>query len=264
MRSITIGLFAVSLIVGSPWRSAFAEDWTASGDAEATALRAKQLVASGASADGLSIAQRVIDQNDSVPAWVRQVALEAALKASAQMKDLDREARYALLLHAITTASYPEDKRRYVRPAWLDAICDRYDQKNGVGRCALLSLKLTGQPTLKDRASSKHVRSLKDEDVAHAHRDYLPLIHDCVSVAAKADPDRFDNGSVDVSWGIDTNGRAVDVEIAPRRMREAAGGCIEERLSWFRYPKSDSPELRSVSISFELTSVIRTELVSVP
>src|SRR5262249_12730244 len=146
----------------------------------------------------------VINVNDAVPAWVRQLALDAALRASAAMKDLDGEARFGLLLNAMSAASFPEEKRRYVRPAWLDAICDRYEQKNGAGGCALLSLKLTGQPTLKDRASMKHLKALRDEDVARAHKDYVPLIHDCVSVAAKADPESFDNGSVDVSWGIDT------------------------------------------------------------
>jgi hypothetical protein len=265
MRSVMAWLAACSLIASVLPKTAWAGEHESNPEAEALAMKSRQLAASGASEEAITIAERVIKAGDDVPAWIRQIALDSALKASVATHDLEGQARYALLLNWMANHSLPEDQRRYARQPWVDTICERYDRKNGAGSCALLALKVTGEVSLHDRSLGRKVRTLQDNDVERAHQDFLPLVRDCLATATHADPERFEGeAGVDVSWGIDRNGRAVEVEVSPRRMREALGGCISERLSWFRYPKSDSQEMKFVSLSFELTTVVHTELVSTP
>ncbi len=232
MRRITFAIAVSTAIACLDARPLFAQESESSESAESLAAKTKELLAS--------------------------------LRAAAAVNDIEGAARYALLLNAMTNAQLPKEKRRYVRAPYVEAACDRYDRKNGFGSCAVLALKTTGEATLVDRSAGKPQKILSDAEVARTNREAVPLLQDCIQTAVKEDPDRFDTGSVELSWGIDRNGRVIEIEVGPRRMKAAVGDCIEERLSWFRYPQSESQELKFVSLSFELTAVVHTELVSTP
>lgn len=259
LRSIALAL-TLAALPGPAWAGTAAD----TAGAEGAARKARSLLAAGSAAEARAIADQVIDAGEAVPAKTRKGALDVAYRASVALKDLDGEARYALLSSALLSASEPAARRRYQRPAWVDAVCGRYEKKHGAGTCALLALKLTGEPNLPDHSGAKVAQVVADADVERANQDYLPLVADCVGSAAHADPDLFESGTIRVSWAIDPDGRAIDAEISPRRFRDALRPCVEERLSWFRYPRSRSKELKAVSISYELSTVWKSELVSTP
>jgi hypothetical protein len=236
----------------------------ASGSADPALDEASALLGHGRVLEAATLLRRVLGSLDDPELKKRAITVaDAGLRAAT---DIEVEARFQILKAAIMSSHLSVEQRRYVRSAALVSTCARYDKANGNGSCALLALRLTGEPmNLRDASGTFTGRTLTDLEIERANADYLPLLKAClVDASQDASPELFESGTVTIEWSIDPSGRAADTEITPRRFRGLVGACMEERLSWIRYPRSSSKERKSVSISYELSTVERRQLVSLP
>jgi hypothetical protein len=223
------------------------------------AVKARLLAWSGETEAALEAAGKLLDA-EHVPAFARKRALEAGHRASVVTKDLDGETRYLLLLNALqqdaATPPVSPEVRRYARTQLLESACVRFDRSHGAGSCARLARDVTGNYSFHDHSRGRPKRSLSAQDLEQAQAQYLPLLVECIDGAARAassDDPLFEDASLTIGWVVDARGLAIEPEISPHRYQAVLGGCVEERLGWFRYPRSiDTAERQSVSMPYDL------------
>jgi hypothetical protein len=222
----------------------------------ASAIKARLLAWSGEIDPARELARPLIDPTQ--PAFVRQRAIEAMHRAAVVEKDLDEETRYALQLNQIKQAKLSPEARRYARTPMLETTCARFERKNGAGSCAQLALEATGEYNFHDHSRGRPKRSLSSSDVEDSQAQYLPLLRECIASAAKLEEsgDVFEDANLTIGWVVDGQGRASGVEISPHRYDDLIGRCVNERVAWFRYPRTLDGERRSVSVPYELKSTI--------
>jgi hypothetical protein len=188
--------------------------------------------------------------------------LEAAFKAS---KDVDEQVRLGLLENAYANLDVAKEQRIYIRRPLLTTACAKYEQVNGTGTCNLRALRMFGEPAgLLNMAGAKVSTTLSEGVIAKAQAPVLPLIRECLVAIAAEYSDLFENATVTIEWGIDQNGQAVEANVEPTRFRKLIGGCVNERLSWLRYPRYTSVERKAVHLDYDLTAIDRYKLVQMP
>ncbi len=219
------------------------------------AIRALLSVRSGELEDGVKLAQAIVASEKSGRS-ARSIALEALWAAAEAQKDLEAAVTAALALNALINEHKTDEQRRYARVSGLDALCTRYDAKSGNGACARLEKKTTGRFTFTDHSRGSTRRELSDADLSRVHAQLLPALEDCVLSAAKRAPDAFVNSDVEIAWAIQPKGNASDLEVTPKRIRADVEGCVTERLSWARYPRSRSQERKAVRVPYHLEEQI--------
>jgi hypothetical protein len=223
----------------------------------ATAIKARLLSWSGEIETARELARPLLDPKQQ-PAFVRQRAIEAMHRAAVVEKDLEEETRYALELNQLKQAKLTPEARRYARTPMVETTCARFERKHGPGSCALLAFEATGEYSFHDHSRGRPKRSLSPSDVEDSQAQYLPLLRECIASAAKLEEsgDVFEDANLTIAWVVDGQGRASGVEISPHRYDDLIGPCVNERVSWFRYPRTLDGERRSVSVPYELKSTI--------
>ncbi len=210
---------------------------------EALALRALVLVRSAKPDDGLRAAERVVAKS-SAPKRAAIIAHEAKTWALMDRGDAEGAAGSAIMFNHLRS---PEQ-----RSPLLDRACHLYDKANGDGSCARLEIKLTGDVTFTDFSLGKRKSELTDADIERVHAEALPALEDCVLSAARRDPEFFRGVDVQLSWTIDAEGRATDVEMSPNRNKKDIMPCAGPRIAKLRYPKVFSKERKNVTIPYHL------------
>lgn len=218
----------------------------------ARAVRAKVLASSGEPARALEAARSLTAADQ--PAFVRRMALEAAVRAAAAQNDLQQEVRFALQLDALLFAAHPAEDRRFMRSDRVRRACKKLEATEGAGRCAGLAKELTGEYSFEDPWRQRPKATVSAADIDQAQEPYLPLIGACIEAAVRARPDdaMFQDAEVKISWAVTSAGRTTEIEIAPRRYEKVFGACVRERVAWFRYPRGKDGSVQSVSIPYEL------------
>ncbi len=210
---------------------------------EALALRALVMVRSDKAEDGLRAVDRVL----SKPNPSKYAALAAYEARTVALLDRGDNAGAATAAIAFNGLANPG-----ARSPLLDRACYRYDQEKGAGQCARLEIRVTGQVTFTDYSLAKRKRELTDEDIERVHAQALPALEACVLAAAKKEPEFYRNVDIQISWVIDPEGRAVDIELVPKRNKPDIMPCAQERLMRVRYPKVFSRERKNVTIPYHL------------
>lgn len=223
--------------------------------AYAGAVKAKVLAWSGESDRALQLAAQWFAPER--PPFVREIALEAAVRVAQAKGDLEGEVRFALQLNAVRARNLPPAERRYFRTPALDRICSRWEAKVGAGRCATVAKQLTGEYSFRDWSKLPPKPTLSVQDLELAQAQYLPAIKGCVEDAVKANQETtlFENASINISFTITSLGTTREVEISPRRYDTHLGGCVRERVASFRYPRARDGGVRTVSIPYQLDLV---------
>ena len=209
---------------------------------EALALRALVLVRSEKAEDGLRAAERVVSKKPSKYAAI--LAHEARAWALMERGDVDDAARAAI--------QYSSLRNPGGRTPILDRACNLYDKEKGDGQCTRLEIKLTGDATFTDFSTGRRKQELTDEDIERVHAQALPALEDCVLSAAKREPEFYRSVEIEVSWSIDSEGRAVDIDLAPSRNKKDILPCAQARILRLRYPKVVSRERKNVVIPYRL------------
>jgi hypothetical protein len=217
----------------------------------AQAVRALVSVRSGAREEGLEEA-RAIAASKKGSRTARMLALEASYGGLIAASDVDGAARAMLELNALRFEALPDPRRRYMRARGVDLICAKYEEAHGAGSCTRLEKEVTGRWSFTDFSQGKVRRELTSDDLDRAHRQFLPVIEDCVRTSAQANRDIFQGSDLQISWSIQPKGNVSDVDITPKRYREEIGPCVEERIAWFRYPRYTSPERKTVTVPYHL------------
>jgi hypothetical protein len=209
---------------------------------EALALRALVLVRSQKPDDGLRAAERVVKQKLSK--YAALVVHEARAYALLEKGDLENGVRAAL--------EYSHLRNPGGRTPILDRACALFDKENGEGKCTRLEIKMNGEPTFTDFSTGKRKSELSQDDIDKVHSQALPALEDCVLSAARKEPEFYRNVDIELSWVIDAEGRAQDVEVVPNRNKKDIMPCAQSRLSRLRYPKVYSRERKNVTIPYHL------------
>jgi hypothetical protein len=210
---------------------------------EALALRALVLVRSQKPDDGLRAAERAASKRN-LSRFAALVVHEARAYAFLEKGEVENGVHAAI--------EYSNLKNPGGRTPILDRACQRYDQENGAGKCTRLEIRMTGEPTFTDFSIGRRKAELSEEDIERVHAQALPALEDCVLDAAKKEPEFYRNVDIELSWVIDAEGRAKDVDIVPQRNKPDIMPCAEARLSRLRYPKVYSRERKNVTIPYHL------------
>ncbi len=217
----------------------------------AQAVRALVLSQSDKSALAKKLAQRVL--RSPAPALVEQAGLRALYHAHTSAKATEAAAQAAIRLDEVSHAHLLDDKRRYRRGRELQQACRALDAQQGAGACVRLQLKLRGYASLTDHSRRKSPRRLTQPQLQRVHGDALVTLEYCVLALAKADPERYRDEELHFNWSIQPDGRPSNIEVRPRRHTAAAQACIDDAVSWFRYPRTPaSAERTNVSVPYRL------------
>ena len=210
---------------------------------EALALRALVLVRSQKPDDGLRAAEKVVSKQ-KLSKYAAVVVHEARAYALLEKGDLEAGTRAAF--------EYSKLRNPGGRTPILDRACQRYDEANGAGKCTRLEIELMGEPSFTDFSTGKRKSELTDADIDRVHAQALPALEDCVLRAAKREPEFYRNVEIQLSWVIDSEGRAHEIDVVPNRNKPDILPCVESRLTRLRYPKVYSKERKNVTIPFHL------------
>jgi hypothetical protein len=188
------------------------------------------------------------------PRFIREQAIDGAMRAAASKKDLEAEAGYALQLDALKNEALEPAQRRYTRSSVVQKACDKLEKSQGAGRCAILAKELTGEYSFFDPWRAKPKATLTSADITAAQEQYLPLLKQCIADVMRARPDdeMFQDAELKVAWAVTSTGTAKEIEVTPKRYDKVFGRCLRERIGWFRYPRAKDGQTHSVSIPYEL------------
>lgn len=215
--------------------------------AEARAVRGLVLVRSGKPDEGVQIAERLISGRRT-PRHAAMTAHQAMATALLAKGEIEAAARSAVRFNHLRNQELPEERRPHSRAPLLERAC----AKLGPGACTRLELELTGEITFTDFSKGRRKKELSEEDIERVHAQALPALEACVLAAARKEPEFYRGVDIQLSWSIDPEGRAIQIDLSPKRNRPDILPCAEKRLSWLRYPKVFSRERKNVVIPYHL------------
>jgi hypothetical protein len=220
----------------------------------ARAVRALVVARSDEPEAGRGAAERLLSGRDGQVAFARRVALDAARFAARRAGDLEGEARAALQANLLDNLDLDFDVRRHRRSRIASEVCRRYERGEGPGACARLAKAVTGEYSFEDHSAGRPVKTLEPRAVEVAQAQYLPLLEECLRLAAQRPDveDLFRDGELEIAWSIGPEGRTSEVELAPKRYEPIVGACVRERLDWFRYPRHRDGQRPHVRLPFTL------------
>lgn len=237
-------------------RDAFDADGDKVRAAWAIAILARLQIWSGDTEEGVAAAKQVLDATPPFPLHVRKPALQAAYRGSRFLNNTDDEARFALMLDALSFEKLPLERRRFARSRDAETACARYEEEHGPGQCARLSKEVTGEYTFRDWRRGVPRKQLSDGDIDAAQAQYLPLLEDCLRQTADEarakNSDLFQDAEVEIEWVVDGKGRALDPKVTPARYADILMTCVSDHLAWFRYPRARFDERKTVAVSYHL------------
>ncbi len=219
-------------------------------EALAQAIMALVLAHSAQEQNALEVARDLAGPQN--PKAVRLVALEALYVAATKKEEVRVAADAAIRLNGLHHADLPEARRRYARRPELEKACVRLDALEGPGACTRREIDLVGFGTFTDFSRGKKKRELTEGDLARVHVQGLAALESCVLTEARKNPEQYRETDLRFTWVIDAEGRATQMEIAPKRYAEALRACQETVIAWLRYPRSDNREGKVVTVPFRL------------
>lgn len=214
------------------------------------ASRALVKVRGGLVDDGLREAERLVRRK--IPIFAEVTATDAIQYGRYEKDDIDLAAKVAVWHNHIRYQDLPDKVRRHRRTGIILRICQKYDKKYGAGACSRLEIQDTGTLTLKDHSRGRKRFKLSQKDIDLVHSTALPALEDCVLSAARKDREFYRETEIRIGWVITPLGRAINSEIEPGRYKKDLAACVDERLGWFRYPKTKSRERKSVMVPYRL------------
>jgi tetratricopeptide (TPR) repeat protein len=218
---------------------------------EARAVRALVLARSKRPDDAERIATKVVEADRRAPGAER-IAHEALATVLLERDDLEQAVRSAIRFNQLRNQTLPEEKRYRTRAPILARICAKLEQRTRPGQCTRLEIELAGEPTFTDFSAGRRKPELTDEDIERVHAEALPAVEACVLGAAKKEPELYRGVDIELTWAIDSEGRAVEVDLTPQRNREDIMPCASARLERVRYPKAVSRERKTVVIPYRI------------
>lgn len=238
----------------------FAKDRDLARVAHAKAVSARILAQKAATAEQVPALAEPIARDAALPSYVRLSALEALLSRAIQAKDLPEEVALNARIDALKNAKLAPAARRYARSARLERACARLEKVEPPGSCVRVARRETGEWMFFDWSKKPPQKTLTDEDIDRAGRQYLPALEACLRQAVVDHPDdeRFMGGDIRLSWSIGADGRTRSVEIEPRRYDEPLGPSVRAEIASFRYPRATDGQARSALLPFHLDVKDRT------
>jgi hypothetical protein len=238
----------------------FAKDHDRARVAHAKAVSARILAQKAATAEQVPALAEPIARDVALPSYVRLSALEALVSRAIVAQDLPEEVALTARIDALKNAKLAPAARRYARSARLERACARLEKVEPPGSCVRLARRETGEWMFFDWSKKPPQKTLSDEDIDRAGRQYVPALEACLRQAVVDHPDdeRFLGGDLRLSWSIGADGRTRAVEIEPRRYDEPLGPCVRAEIASFRYPRATDGQARTALLPFHLDVKDRT------
>lgn len=214
---------------------------------EARAVRSLVLVRSGKPDAGVRIAERLTDARRT-PEHAQMIAHQALATVRYEQGEMESAARSAIRFNHLRNKGLPEERRWHSRAPLLDRVCS----KLGVSECTRLELKLTGDATFTDFSKGRRRKELSQADIDRVHAQALPALEACVLAAARKEPDFYRGVDIQLSWSINPEGRATQIDLSPKRNRPDILPCAQKRLTRLRYPRVYTKERKNVVIPYHL------------
>jgi hypothetical protein len=168
---------------------------------------------------------------------LRRKALKKLTALALSKSNIERALGFALKEAEVALESSAESQKTWTRPELFDAVCEKYDEKNGAGACRALERKKLGTYVFTDFSKRQAGEGLSPDEVKRVGQHYAPLLQACLVAQSKSlkagERERYA-----VQWTVQNDGRVGEPKLT---RKDLAGSpldqCLREQFAYWRYPK---------------------------